>query len=342
MLAPDRGVLAVRPDDAASPDGACPHCRLAGVPADPDVSWLAHLYLCGRLSTYRIAQLAGMDRQRVARRLRRAGVPLRSRGAGGIRPERRASPPDLPAVLADLYIRQRLTITEVGALLGIPARTVGDRLRRYGIQARTRGGWEREDRRVLPAGVLRELYRRDGLSADDVGRKLDASRKVVLRSVHEQGLPARVGGVVPSPGPAEIELISELYADPLVAAALAEHRVAPVWAVGPVWQRFPQPVPLSQGLVADLYWGCGVGLNHIELLTGQPARTVGGFMRRAGIPLRHPGGRSPFLRRWRTGSGAPQRRTPEDLRPGARTRRRRTAIPQPVMPERNPPKGDER
>jgi hypothetical protein len=60
-------------------------------------------------------------------------------------------------------------------------------------------------------------------------------------------------------------------------------------------------VPLTTPLVKDLYWGCGMGLNHIELLTGQAAGTVWGFARRAGIPLRHPGGRCPFLRRWRDG-----------------------------------------
>jgi len=69
----------------------------------------------------------------------------------------------------------------------------------------------------------------------------------------------------------------------------------------PIWQRFPDPVPLTTPLVKDLYWGCGAALTHIELLTGQPAMTVRGFMRRVGIPLRHPGGRTPFLRRWRAG-----------------------------------------
>jgi hypothetical protein len=57
----------------------------------------------------------------------------------------------------------------------------------------------------------------------------------------------------------------------------------------------------------------GAGLAHIELLTGQPAMTVRGFMRRAGIPLRHPGGQTPFLRRWRAGLEAarqPSRASP--------------------------------
>jgi len=66
-------------------------------------------------------------------------------------------------------------------------------------------------------------------------------------------------------------------------------------------------------LVKDLYWGCGAALTHIELLTGQPAMTVRGFMRRADIPLRRPGGRTPFLRRWRAGLKAarvPSRASP--------------------------------
>jgi hypothetical protein len=303
MSVPDYGGLAVRSGAAASPADVC-QCRGTGPapPAGQDASLLAHLYLCGGLSTYRIAQLTGLDRQRVTRRLRRAGVPLRPRGAGGTRPERRrGDPPNLAEILTELYVHQHLTSAQVGAMLGIPARTVRDRLRRYGIRSRTRGGWERQDRRVLPPEPLWDLYGRDGLSAGDVGRKLDASRQVVLRNAHDHGLAVRTGGAVPMSGPAEIELITALYADPLVDTALAEHQVPRAAAGGPIWQRFPEPVPLSRQLVEDLYWRCGIGLFHIELMTGQPAQTVGGFMRRAGIAIRHPGGRTPFLRRWRAG-----------------------------------------
>jgi hypothetical protein len=115
--------------------------------------------------------VTGLDRQRVTRLLRRAGVPLRPRGAGGVRPERRrGDPPDLPRLLTELYVSRQLTIAQAGAVLGIPARTVHDRLRRYGIPRRTKGGWEREDRRVLPADILADLYARDGLSARCSGR----------------------------------------------------------------------------------------------------------------------------------------------------------------------------
>jgi hypothetical protein len=291
----------VRSDGVARLGDVC-RCG-SGYPAvlaGQGVARLAHLYVCDGLSTYRIGQVTGLDRQRVARLLRRAGVTLRPRGAGGRRPERRrGDPPDLPEIFAELYVHRHLTAEQAGAVLGIPSRTVRDRLRRYGICPRTRGGWEREERRVLPAGALWDLYCRDGLSADEVGRRLGTTRTVVLRNAHDLGLPVRMGGCVLLPGPAEIELVSALYADELVCAVLAEHRIRQVPAGGPIWQRFPQPVPLTRRLVEDLYGRCGAGLHHIELLTGQPAMTVRGFMRRTGITPRHRGGRSPFLQRWR-------------------------------------------
>jgi hypothetical protein len=305
MSSPSRTNFSLPPDVLKPAPAAC-QCGDAGVSPPPDdrgagASRLAHLYLCEELSTYGIAQLTGVDRQRVTRLLHRAGVPLRPRGAGGTRPgQRRPDPPDLGLVLAELYVDQRLSTPQIGEMLGLPDRRVRDRLRRYGIQARTRGGWQREDRRALPAEALQLLYRVQGLSADDVGRKFGTSRKAVLRTAHDLGLPVRTGGIVASSGPDEIQLIDALYADQFVSAVLAEHNIAQVPAGGPIWQRFPEPVPLSRQLVTDLYWRCGAGLHHIELLTGQPAQTARLFMRRTGITTRHPGGRSPLIRRWRT------------------------------------------
>lgn len=301
----------ISPGDPAFSPGLCQCAAAREAPAGDDVAGLAHLYVCDGLSTYRIAQLTGLDRQRVTRLLRRAGVPLRPRGAGGVRPQRRrGDPPDLPRLLTDLYIRRHLTIAQAAALLGMPARTAGDRLRRYGIARRTKGRWERQDRRVLPASALEDLYARDGLPADDVARMLGTSRKVVLRTAHDLGLPVRAGGPALLPGPDEIELISALYADPLVARTLAEYHLPQVPAGGPLWQRFPEPLPLTRQLVQDLYVRCGIGLHHIELLTGQPAQTVRGFMRRSGIAVRHPGGRTPFLRRWRASTPGAQACSP--------------------------------
>lgn len=296
--------------DPADGTPSCPYCHAgqdtAPAPGGPDPAWLAHLYLCRGLSTYAIGEITGLDRQRVTRMLRHAGVPPRPRGAGRRRPVRRDDPPGLPLLLAGLYEAGRLGSPQIAAITGMPERTVRDRLRRYGIAMRTRGRWNREDRQTIPAEVLEGLYTRLGLTADEVGRELGTSRSTVLRSAHALGVPVRAGGSVPAQGPEEIELVQALYADPLIAGVLDARGIPQVPAGAPLWERFPVPVPLTAPLVKDLYWGCGAGLAHIELLTGQPAMTVRGFMRRDGIPLRHPGGRTPFLRRWRAARQAGQ------------------------------------
>jgi len=298
----DRALTTVgSPSTGVTP--TCRYCHAGREPApacgEADPAWLAHLYLCRGLSTYAIGEVTGLNRQRVTRVLRKAGVPLRPRGAGRSRPLRRDDPPGLRPLLARLYEVERLGSPQIAAVTGIPERTVRDRLHRYGFTVRTRGGWNREDRQTVPAEDLDGLYTRRGLTAEEVGRRLGTSRNTVLRSAHALGVPVRAGGAVSVQGPEEIELVQALYADPLIAAVLEVRDVPRAGPGGPLWQRFPDPVRLTVPLVKDLYWGCGAGLAHIELLTGQPAMTVRGFMHRAGIPLRHPGGRTPFLRRWR-------------------------------------------
>lgn len=105
-----------------------------------------------------------------------------------------------------------------------------------------------------------------------------------------------------------------LYADPLIRAALVADGIPEVPADGAASGRVPWPVPMTPALVRDLYWGCGVSLGHIEILTGQAAQAVRGFMECAGIPLRPPGARSSFL--WRSVAAAESVATPSPSRPG--------------------------
>lgn len=271
----------------------------SGATPPPDEE-IVGAYLRQGLSTRQIARRFGLSRQRVARRLRDAGVTVAPRGAGRRRDQRRvADPANLGALLAELYVEQRLTSAQVADRLGMSERTVRNRLAEFGIGTRTRGRCNREDRRSLPAVDVTELYHRAELAADQVGAKVGASGNLVLRTAHELGIPVRLGGAPPRTGPQDIELVEALYADPLVARTLARHRIGRVPAGGPIWQRFPRPVPLTAALVTDLYVECGVSVTHIELLTGHPTATVLRRLRAAAVPLRPPGGRSPFRRRWR-------------------------------------------
>lgn len=282
----------------ALPPGSVPDTLRADVPA-----FITHLYVCEGLSTYRIGELAGMHRQRVGRLLARTGVPVKPRGSG----RRRRIGADQEAAdeaMARLYIDAGLTSLQIASLTGVPERTVRDRLRARGVQMRTRGRLNREDRLTVSAAVLEQLYVAAGLPAADIGRLLGVSRHVVLRAAHDEGLPVRIGGPEPDSGPADIELIEALYADPLVQRALSRHGIAPIPAGGAIWQRFPVPHRVGPELAEDLYVTCGLSVRHIELLTGQPSQTILRLLRSRGVARRPAGGRSPFLRRWREASSA--------------------------------------
>ncbi len=296
----------------------CPHAlsadwrrRVSGAEMTVVVS---HLYACEGWSTYRIGQLLGINRQRVGRLLGRGGVVVKPRGAG-----RRRQLSDDEASAADamarLYVEEGLTTAQISTLTGVPDRTVRDRLRARGVRLRTRGPVNREDRRSVPADAIAQFYVAGGLSAADVGRLLGVSGQIVLRAAHDEGLPVRIGGPEPGNGPAEIELIDALYADPLVQHALARHGIVRSPAGGAIWQRFPVPLYVSPELAIELYVGCGLSVRHIELLTGQPSQTLLRLLDAQGVARRPAGGRSPFLRRWRAGTDAPaDRATRHDYR----------------------------
>lgn len=288
------------------PGGCCPHetsARAQGCPDDipgaPLPERAVHLYACQMLSTYKIAAVTGTERQRITRLLRKAGIVVKPYGAGRRLTRRTSEVERLDQLMARLYQEQRVPSSQIAELTGISEYTVRSRLRARGVPIRTRGRHNREDRAVVSPDDLAALYQRAGLSADEVGKLLGVSRKIVLRSAHDQGLPVRVGGAPPARGPSEIELLAALYADPQVRCTLNRHGVSVVTLAGPIWRRFPTPHQLTADLVADLYEGCGLSLQQIELLTGRPAAAAGNLLRSAGIQLRSAGGRSPFMRRWR-------------------------------------------
>jgi hypothetical protein len=132
----------------------------------------------------------------------------------------------------------------------------------------------------------------------DAGEWLD---EVMADLPQEHRVPATRLASSSSRGPSEIELLTALYADSEVRQVLDKHGIPVATLAGPVWKRFPAPQALTAGLVGDLYEGCGLSLHHIELLTGRPAAAAGAVLRASSVRLRPPGGRSPFMERWRLG-----------------------------------------
>ena len=287
---------------------------------------LRDLYVDEGFSTYAIGIALGMDRQRVARLLRRDGIALSPRGAGRPRGLGRALfPATAREIVRDLYVRDRRTTAEIGTVFQTSGTTVRRLLREQGIRVRTTGGANREDRTAPGIDLVEKLYLQGGLSAAEVGKSVGCSSRIVLRLIHDMGWPVRVGGRPLRHGPEDLELICALYNDKLVAAALLRHGIPRVAPGGPIWQRFPSPVSITAAMVQELYVTCGLSTRQIELLTGQPSDTVGLRLRDIGVWLRPKGGRSPFLKRWRAevaGEEQPSAKVrPRRDAPSARRRR---------------------
>jgi transposase-like protein len=249
------------------------------------------------LSVRRIAAQLSLSPSRTRRLLQAAGVAMAPRGQGRARPTTRVPiPAEVVEQLATLYLERRLTRAEVAEHFGVSENRVRLWLRHLGIRTRTRGAANREDRARLATELLEELYVRRGHTADQVAEATGASRREVLDSLRDAGLPVRVP--VPD-GEQQHVLLEELYGDATVVAILTAHRIPLVPRPGPLHERFPVPAAVSDLLLKDLYEGCGLSTVQMELVTGQPAATLREALKRVGIPLRRAGGLSPFSRRCR-------------------------------------------
>jgi transposase len=268
-------------------------------PTSPDADALAQraatLYDEG-LSVRRIAAELGLSPSRTRRLLHGAGIAMSPRGRGRARPTTRVPiPPEVVEQLATLYLERRLTRAEVARHFGVSENRVRLWLHHLGIRTRTRGRANREDRERLATELLEELYVRRGYSADQVAEATGVSRREVLDSLHDAGLPVRV----PAPDGEQHVLLEELYGDATVVATLRSHRVPLAPQPGLLHERFPVPAAVSDLLLKDLYVSCGLSTVQMELVTGQPAATLREALKRVGIPLRGAGGLSPFSRRCR-------------------------------------------
>lgn len=147
-------------------------------------------------------------------------------------------PAQLREILVELYVFRRLTRTQVAEKLEVPESRVHTWLREFDLPVRTRGGMSREDRVWLAKGPLVALYVQAQMPAERVGARLGSTRRVVLASSHEHGVPVRPGGT--GDNSRAIALLAALYADPQVLAVLRRRKVPLVRCTGPATDRFPR------------------------------------------------------------------------------------------------------
>lgn len=136
-----------------------------------------HLYACQMLSTYKIATVTGVERQRITRLLRESGIAVKPYGAGRRLTRRTTEVERLDQLMARLYQEQRMPSPQIAELTGVSEYTVRSRLRARGVPIRTRGRHNREDRAAVSLEDLAALYLQAGLSADETGKLLGVSAR---------------------------------------------------------------------------------------------------------------------------------------------------------------------
>lgn len=204
-----------------------------------------------------------------------------------------APPP--PEVLADLYVRQGLPSAAIAARYHTAAPKARAWLADAGVPVAPRT--TRETRTDIDAGLLRELYLDNQLTAEEVGVELDRSLAVVLRALHDHAIPVRIGPRRMAGRDNRIELLNELYADPEVLDLLRRHRIVRRPRPGTLVERFPRPATITTELLRGAYVELGLSARHIELLTGQPADQILDALHDAGLPVRPKGSMSPWRQR---------------------------------------------
>ena len=248
-----------------------------------------HRHLNEGLSNEEIAKLYGVATWAVTRRLRLEKIRRPQPKPAYTRP----SPP--VEELQALYVDEGATLAELATQHQVPHATVRRWLDNAGINRRARQHTTNVGRRIeMTTELLETLYVDEGWTAAEIGRHVGVSKKVVLAELHSCGIPVRPPG--PRRQPAE-PVLTQLYSDPDVRAALRRHEVPMVLTPGPLRGRFPIPVPLTADLLHDLYVTVGMSAARISLLTGHWESGVRAALQQAGIAARDEGTRSPWSQR---------------------------------------------
>jgi hypothetical protein len=174
-------------------------------------------------------------------------------------------------------------------------------LEQAGIPVRPRT--TREQRTDLDAARLRELYTDREWTAAEIAAELDTSVQLVLRTLHDHGIPVRHAGARRtrrrSAEPTATRPLADVYADPEITTVLRRHRIPRRPSPGAITDRFPTPATLTASLLRALYEDVGLSARQIELLTGQPHEKILDALHEHGIAVRNHAGFAPWTVRRR-------------------------------------------
>ena len=137
----------------------------------------------------------------------------------------------------------------------------------------------REHRKHLDPVLIAELYQEREWSSAQIAAHQDVTVNLVLRTLHDHGVPVRRGG-------------------PQITALLRRNRIPGRNQPGTITERRPTAAPVTKAFLREAYVDIGLATTHIEQLTGQPMERILSLMHAHAIPVRPPSF-SPWLVRQR-------------------------------------------
>jgi DNA-binding Lrp family transcriptional regulator len=144
-----------------------------------------------------IAKALGCDPGVIYRELRRHGIPRRSKEEITRLSRAKTAIRDKidEGILWEMYYKRRLSKNQIAKALGYSASTISRRMKDLNMESRSLSEALRIARRDLrieiPEEVLRELYVKRALSAEEIGEILGCSPNTVYRRLQEHGIKVR-------------------------------------------------------------------------------------------------------------------------------------------------------
>src|SRR5664280_717414 len=102
---------------------------------------------------------------------------------------------------------------------------------------------------------IRDRYLSREWTSGEIGAdELGTSVQLVLRTLHEHGIPVRRGGAPHKrDNDRALQRLAALYQDPDVLALLRRHRIPERPVPGTITERFPTPADVTRSFLAEAY-----------------------------------------------------------------------------------------
>ena len=184
------------------------------------------------------------------------------------------------------YVDQGRTLEQIAGRQHTSKGVVREWLTGAGIPVKPRTS--REHRKHLDPVLIAELYQESEWSSAQIAAQKDVTVNLVLRTLHDRGVPVRRGGPPPRHPADEVEPRLTPVHRPRDHRAPAAPPHPASQSAGHHHRALPHSRPVTEALLREAYVDIGLATTHIEQLTGQPMERILSLMRAHAIPVRPP------------------------------------------------------